>query len=122
MNLTHLHLHVVDRPAAETFYREWFGLVVDRRYDQLTFLTDTLGFELALMDDASPAPMPPWFHFGFRLESKDAVIDLRQKMSDRKVSLVKPLFQDDTLVSFRCADPDGYPIEVYWEAKGSLAK
>jgi catechol-2,3-dioxygenase len=121
MNLTHLHIHVADRAAAETFYRDWFGLVVDRRFGQLTFLTDTLGFELALMDDANPAPMPPWFHFGFRLESKNAVIELNQKMTEKAVSMVKPLYQDDTLVSFRCADLDGYPIEIYWEANKSLA-
>jgi hypothetical protein len=30
------------------------------------------------------------------------------------VPIVKPLFESETLVSFRCADPDAYPIEVYW--------
>jgi hypothetical protein len=29
------------------------------------------------------------------------------------------LYQDGSLVSFRCADPDGYAIEVYWEASGA---
>lgn len=120
MNLTHLHLHVANRAAAETFYREWFGLSVARRFDALSFLTDTLGFELALMDDVSPAPMPPWFHFGFRLESGGAVIDLNERMANQGVRIVKPLYQDDTLVSFRCADLDGYAIEVYWEASNRL--
>jgi hypothetical protein len=36
-------------------------------------------------------------------------------MSDSGVVILKPLYQDDDLVSFRCADPDGYAIEIYWE-------
>lgn len=33
------------------------------------------------------------------------------------VAISKPLYQDDSLVSYRCADPDGYLIEVFWEAE-----
>jgi hypothetical protein len=35
-------------------------------------------------------------------------------MNAARVPIVKPLFESETLVSFRCADPDAYPIEVYW--------
>ena len=31
------------------------------------------------------------------------------------VPIVKPLYEDDTFASFRCADPDAHLIEVYWE-------
>ena len=27
----------------------------------------------------------------------------------------KPLFETEDFVSFRCTDPDGYAIEIYWE-------
>ena len=77
------------------------------------------GMELALMDDAEPSPMPPWFHFGYRLQSPDAVLELHRRMSESGVILRKPLYRDDSLVSFRCADPDGYAIEIYWEAPGA---
>jgi catechol 2,3-dioxygenase-like lactoylglutathione lyase family enzyme len=119
MNLNHLHLHVRDRTAAEAFYERWFGLVVGRRGECLSFLHDDAGFDLALMDDAAPAPMPPWFHLGFRLGEAAAVRTLHDRMRDSGVAIVKPLYQDDTLASYRCADLDGYAIEVYWEAAGA---
>jgi catechol 2,3-dioxygenase-like lactoylglutathione lyase family enzyme len=116
MNLEHLHLHVRDRAAAERFYADWFGMRIARRGQHLTFMTDGGGFDLALGEEASPTPLPPWFHFGFRLDSAGAVTDLHARMERSGVRLVKSLYADETLVSYRCADPDGYAIEIYWEA------
>jgi catechol-2,3-dioxygenase len=119
MSLLHLHLHVRDRNAAEAFYSRWFGMTVARRGASLTFMTDDAGFELALADDPDPPAMPPWFHFGYRLASGRAVADLYQRMSACGVPLPKELYEESSLVSFRCADPEGYAIEVYWEAPGA---
>ena len=119
MELKHLHLHVRDRTGAEAFYGRWFGLAVTRRGDTLTFLRDDAAFDLALMDDPAPDPMPSWFHLGFRLASADAVATQLERMRAAAVPIVKPLYRDDTFASFRCADPDGYSIEVYWEAAGA---
>ena len=80
MKFGHLHLNTRDRTASENFYGRWFDMQVQRRGKLLTFLVDEYGFELALMDDTTPAAMPPWFHFGFRLNSADAVIDLNRRM------------------------------------------
>jgi catechol 2,3-dioxygenase-like lactoylglutathione lyase family enzyme len=116
MNITHLHLHVKDRSASERFYENWLGLRVGRRGKALTFLTDDAGFDLALMDDSSPGDMPRWFHFGTKLESADAVSSLHERMAAASVTILKPLYRDEMLTSFRCTDPDGYAIEIYWEA------
>ena len=116
MRLNHLHLHVRDRPAAESFYSKWLGMAVTRRGDSLTFLADEGGFDLALMDDREPIRIPAWFHFGYRLNSARAVVKLHDRMSASGVVIVKPLYRDESLVSVRCADPDGYAIEIYWEA------
>src|ERR1700688_390574 len=110
MNLKHLHLHVRNRPASEAFYATWFGMSVARRGKCLTFLTDQDGFDLALMDDDQPGPMPSWFHFGYRLPLAEAVVELHRRMGELGVAILKPLYQDESLVSFRCADPDGYAI------------
>ena len=118
MNLKHLHIHVRDRPAAEAFYAAWLGMRVARRGESLTFMTDDDDFDLALMDDSAPGPMPVWFHFGYRLETAQAVVDLHQRMSMAGVAIRKALYEDESLVSFRCADPDGYNIELYWEVEG----
>jgi len=88
---------------------------VARRGESLTFLTDDDGFDLALMDDPDPNRMPAWFHFGYRLNSAREVVGLHDRMRDSGVVILKPLYEDDELVSFRCVDPDGYAIEVYWE-------
>lgn len=76
---------------------------------------DEEGFSLALMDDERPAALPSWFHFGSRLDSPDAVERLHDSMVQADVPMVRPLFRDDTFASFRCNDPDGYAIEIYWE-------
>ena len=119
MNLKHLHLYVRDRPAAEAFYEAWLGMTNARRRESLTFMTDDEGFDLALMDDDEPGPMPAWFHFGYRLATPQAVLDLHQRMSRVGVPIRKALVEDASLVSFRCADLDGYSIEIYWEAPGA---
>jgi len=116
MKLGHLHIHVRDRAAAETFYSSWLGMTVAWRRQHLTFMKDDGDFDLALMDDPTPQTMPAWFHFGFRLGSAAEVIALHARMSQSQVPLVRPLYQDESHMSFRCADPDGYAVEIYWEA------
>ena len=115
MDISHLHLHVRDRALAEAFYRRWFGLATKRSDDEITFMTGDRDFLLALMEDPARASMPPWFHFGIRLDSAGDVRDMLGAMQAAGVPIVKPLYEDDTFASFRCADPDAHPIEVYWD-------
>jgi catechol-2,3-dioxygenase len=117
MELKHLHIHVRDRTVAEQFYGQWFGLTVGRRGASLTFMNDEAKFDLALMDDPSPHALPSWFHFGFRLATAEAVASLHERMNVARVPIVKPLYKDESLVSYRCLDPDGHGVEVYWEAE-----
>ena len=115
MDISHLHLHVRDRTLAEAFYRRWFGLATKRSDDEITFMTGDRDFLLALMEDPTRASMPPWFHFGIRLDSAADVRDMLGAMQAAGVPIVKPLYEDDTFASFRCADPDAHAIEVYWD-------
>jgi catechol-2,3-dioxygenase len=116
MDITHLHLHVRDRARAADFYRRWFGLSTRREGDDITFLCGSRGFLLALMDDADAVPPPPWFHFGIALPSLDAVKALHASMREANVPIAKPWHEDQRVASFRCRDPDGYAVEIYWEA------
>ena len=76
MPLSHLHLHVRDRALAPAILCVMVRHEHEGHGGEITFMTDEPTFLLALMHDPSPAPLPPWFHFGFHLESAAAVIAL----------------------------------------------
>lgn len=42
-------------------------------------------------------------------------LPLYQRMQAASLSIAKPLYEDETLASFRCRDADDYVIEIYWD-------
>lgn len=102
MKIQHLHLHVRERSSSERFYERWLGLRVASHGERLTFMEDAAGFSR--------------FHFGSRLESAEQLERMHEAMARASIPIARPLHRDETLASFRCADPDGYAIEIYWEA------
>lgn len=115
MKANHIHLHVRDMNASKAFYKRWFEMVDGPDYGHIVFVRNAAGFDLALSRDDNADPLPSWFHWGSKLPSKDAVNQLHDAMVDGNVTITKPLDGDDDLVLFRCADPDGHQVEVYWE-------
>ena len=115
MQLNHLHLHVRDLKASQQFYERWFGFREHVRHGPILFLRDSADLDLALMPDEAAAPLPSWFHFGFRLSSAEAVTTLHQRMKDAEVPIVADLQSWEDFVVYRCEDPDGHAIEIYWE-------
>jgi catechol 2,3-dioxygenase-like lactoylglutathione lyase family enzyme len=112
--INHLHLHVASVERAKAFYARWFGLTPHVWHDDILFMRDASGMDLAL----APGPadeMPPWFHFGFRLESPEAVRALHAGLAADGGDIRDLLNEEPDFVWFRCADPDGHLIEVYWE-------
>src|SRR5580658_1790459 len=81
----------------------------------ILFLRDGAGMDVALAPADEPRAMPPWFHFGFRLADHAAVGRLHGEMAAAAVAVTAPLSREDDFSFFRCADPDGYCIEVYYE-------
>lgn len=116
MDVTHLHLHVRDRDRSVAFYQRWFGLALERSGESISFIKGDRSFLLALEEDRESATMPPWFHFGIRVPSADRVRSLLADLQGNDVPIAKPLYEDPAFASFRCTDPDGYVIEVYWDA------
>ncbi|WP_430419607.1 VOC family protein [Phenylobacterium sp.] len=115
MQLNHLHLHVVSVDEAAAFYTGHFGFRPHVRQDDGTlFLRDAGGLDLALAA-GPPDNFPPWAHFGFRLDNADAVRSLYARLQAADVTIRHPLDEEPDFVWFRCADPDGHLIEVYWE-------
>jgi catechol 2,3-dioxygenase-like lactoylglutathione lyase family enzyme len=117
MDLNHLHLKVRSVDASKAFYGRWFGLSEHAWHGDMVFMRDGVGMDLALAPAEAPDSMPEWFHFGFRLATADAVEALHDGLAAAGVPIAEPLLREADLVLFRCADPDGYKIEVYWETQ-----
>jgi catechol 2,3-dioxygenase-like lactoylglutathione lyase family enzyme len=54
-------------------------------------------------------------HFGFHLDSDAEVRAVLQHVRADGVEIIEH-DDDSDGVSFKCVDPDGHRIEVYWEA------
>ncbi|MCC6920644.1 MAG: VOC family protein [Alphaproteobacteria bacterium] len=111
--LNHLHLHVRSVEQAKAFYETHFGLREHVRHGDVVFLRDDGGMDLALAPSPQPDVMPPWFHFGFRLATPEAVRTLHAALPADAIA--EPLSDAPDFTVFRCRDPDGHLIEVYWE-------
>ena len=111
MNLNHLHLHVRNLTKSRRFYETYFGFREHARHGRILFLRNRRGFSLALAPAAKVERFPAWFHYGFRLPSASAV----RRLHGRLGRAAGPLGDEAGYVWFRCTDPDGYAIEVYWE-------
>ncbi len=112
-HLNHLHLHVRSIEQAKAFYEAHFGLREHVRHGDILFMRDDGGLDLALAPSEQPDVMPPWFHFGFRLATPEAVRTLHARLPAEAIA--QPLSEEPDFAVFRCRDPDGHLIEVYWE-------
>lgn len=113
MDLNHLNLRVRDAVACRDFYQQHFAFEPAFEADGGYFIRNADGFLLALVPATSHAPLPEGFHVGFGLENGDAVRSTHRRLSAAGVALVD--VQGDDYVTFRCWDPDGTEIEVFWE-------
>ena len=117
MRLRHLGLPVRDRDSSLDFYATYFGfdLASARSYpDGTTIVRDEGGFDLALHPVTEPPGEAGFLHFGFRVADRKAVTELRRRLESDGVPVVEDVDEPD-LVSFKCLDPDGWRVEVYWE-------
>jgi len=117
MRVCHLGLPVADQDRSLRFYLAHFGFDSDsaRRFpDGTVIVRDAEGFDLALHPVSEVGPAPEFLHFGFRLGSAGEVRALRARVAGAGVPVIEDC-DEPGLVSFKCTDPDGHRIEVYWE-------
>ena len=91
-------------PATAQTYPD--GTVIVRNADR---------FDLALHPTTeATASSSSFLHFGFAMAGAEAVRSLRTRLELDGVAVIE---RDDEpeLVSFKCLDPDGWRVEVYWE-------
>lgn len=117
MDLDHLNLRVRDADACREFYERHFGFRLAFEADGGWFLRNDEGFTLALVPVEQHRDLPDGFHIGFGLPDADAVAAMRARLTAAGVAAadVEDHRPREQYVTFRCWDPDGTEIEVYWE-------
>jgi catechol 2,3-dioxygenase-like lactoylglutathione lyase family enzyme len=117
MDLDHLNLRVRDADACRDFYERYFEFTHAFDADGGHFVRNGDGFTLALIPVTAHQTLPDGFHIGFGFESSDAVHAMyRRLLADGiRVGPVQDFRPSEEYVTFRCWDPDGTEIEIYWE-------
>jgi len=118
MDLNHLNLRVRDADACRDFYQRHFGFRPAFEADGGFFVRNDEGFLLALIPTDAHSPLPEGVHIGFGLDSADEVLALHDSLRSDGVSTtdVEDFRPGEEYVTFRCNDPDGTEVEVFWEA------
>ncbi len=75
------------------------------------------GHLLALIPAVPHQPLPDGFHIGFSMPTADEVERLHHALSAAPVSIgsLDDERPTEDYVTFRCWDPDGTQIEVFWQ-------
>ena len=116
--LRHLNIPVADIDRSSAFYGRWFGFdrLLAEYHDGTRFITDGTGFELALHQiPHRPESATDW-HFGFVASDSNDVRHLMASLISAGIR-VTDWQEEQGYVGFKCHDPDGYVVEVYWEPR-----
>ena len=104
-----------DIRASRRFYEKYFGFsdgASEWVGEEVLFIRNADGFDLALMRGEHPPNPGAFHHFGFQLSDPEAVRELQARLEADKVPILEVVEESD-LTSFKCADPDGYTVEAY---------
>jgi catechol 2,3-dioxygenase-like lactoylglutathione lyase family enzyme len=120
--LGHLGLPVRDCARSVAFYAAHFGFdpaTAQTYADGTVIVRNADHFDLALHPATDEISAPAFLHFGFAMAGPDEVRGLEAKLREAGVTIVE---QDEEpgLVSFKCLDPDGWRVEVYWESSALM--
>lgn len=117
VHLRHLGLPVRDYERSLRYYATYFGFdpATAQSYSDGTMIVRNADrFDLALHPATEAAAPAGFLHFGFAMADAESVRALRDRMERDGVPVVERDDEPD-LVSFKCLDPDGWRVEVYWE-------
>lgn len=117
MDLNHLNLRVADPGACRSFYLDHFEFHDAFEAEGGYFLRNDAGFLLALVPAEPHQALPPGVHIGFGLATPDAVGAAHRDLGEAGVTTT-PIDDErprSSYVTFRCWDPDGTEVEVFWE-------
>ena len=117
----HTHLPVSDRRRTIDFYERHFGFRAQCDAPQgdgepATVIRSPDGFQIALENAQGTPDIPHWFHLGLLVASADDCRSAHERLRASGVRIEADLLATDRLVVFTCTDPDGYRLQVYWDA------
>ena len=117
MHFNHLGLPVRDERRSQQFYSTYFGFdpaTVQEYADGTVIIRNADGFDLALRAVTHIEPSPAFLHVGFKAAAPADVRTLMERMDADGITIVE---RNDEIAytAFKCLDPDGHRIEVYWE-------
>jgi catechol 2,3-dioxygenase-like lactoylglutathione lyase family enzyme len=117
VDLNHLNLRVHDAEACRDFYQRHFRFRPAFEADGGYFVRNDEGFLLALIPTTAHHVLPEGFHIGFGLAAPEPVMALHGELSASgvRVTEVVDFRPDEAYMTFRCWDPDGTEVEVFWE-------
>jgi catechol 2,3-dioxygenase-like lactoylglutathione lyase family enzyme len=117
MHFNHLGLPVRDERRSQQFYSAYFGFdpATAQQYpDSTVIIRNADGFDLALHPITDIGPPAGFLHVGFKAATPADVRTLMDRMEADGITIVE---RDDeaAYTGFKCLDPDGHQIEIYWE-------
>ena len=118
MYFNHLGLPVRDERRSQQFYSAYFGFdpaTAQAYEDGTVIIRDADGFDLALHRVERVEPSPAFLHAGFKAAASAEVRTLMERMQANNGVTIVERNDDAAYVGFKCLDPDGHRIEVYWE-------
>lgn len=118
LDVRHLHLASRDHAVSQRFYEAYFGFRFDSVFPRgdspaATIIRSASGFQIFL-EGASKDQLPPWFHFGFLVDSAAACRDLHDRMRQDQIPIARPLTAEP-FTNYFCTDPDGHLVQVYFD-------
>jgi catechol 2,3-dioxygenase-like lactoylglutathione lyase family enzyme len=117
-DVKHLHLASRDHERSRSFYETYFGFRFDATFSRgdqpaATIIRSPTGFQIYL-EGPSGERLPPWFHFGFFVESAAACRELYARMQSDRVTIARPLVSEP-FTNYFFADPDEHLVQVYFD-------
>lgn len=113
LGLSHLALAVSDLSRSLAFYESWADMHPVHLRDKVAWISDgSRPFALVLAETTTIAPLKPFSHLGFAVDSRERVIELAARAERSGILLEGPV-ESGPPVGTWCfiADPDGHTVE-----------
>ena len=108
---------VRDERRSQRFFSAYFGFApatAQEYEDGTVIIRNADGFDLALHPFGHVKPSSAFLHAGFKAAEPADVRALMERMEADGITIVERN-DEAAYVAFKCLDPDGHRIEVYWE-------